>query len=196
MPTGYTAAIKDGIDFKTYGLSCARAFGALVMMRDEPSNAEIPDGFKPSEYSKNALQKAKEHFAKLNDLTKKGWEQMQKSEFDKQVEQYGISQKEEIDLLQKYHAMLNQAIEWRAPTEEHKELRAFMIKQIEDSIEWDCNHYSKGKYMPVLLPLDEYVSLKTEAALADIKYHNNAWAEEQERTDNRNKWIKDLRNSL
>ena len=34
MPTGYTADIKDGIDFKTYAMNCARAFGARVMLRE------------------------------------------------------------------------------------------------------------------------------------------------------------------
>jgi hypothetical protein len=30
MPTGYTSAIADGIEFKDFALRCARAFGALV----------------------------------------------------------------------------------------------------------------------------------------------------------------------
>jgi hypothetical protein len=36
MPTGYTAAIKDGISFEKFVWDCARGMGALVMMRDEP----------------------------------------------------------------------------------------------------------------------------------------------------------------
>lgn len=40
MPTGYTADIKDGIDFKTYAMNCARAFGACVMLRDEPGGGD------------------------------------------------------------------------------------------------------------------------------------------------------------
>lgn len=42
MPTGYTDAIKDGISFNQFILSCARAFGALITMRDEPSS--VPEG--------------------------------------------------------------------------------------------------------------------------------------------------------
>ena len=45
MPTGYTAGILEGETFEQYALQCAKAFGALVMMRDEPSDAPIPDQF-------------------------------------------------------------------------------------------------------------------------------------------------------
>ena len=37
MPTGYTDKIKDGITFKEYAMGCARAFGALITMRDNPA---------------------------------------------------------------------------------------------------------------------------------------------------------------
>jgi len=40
MPTGYTNCIKDGVTFEQFVWKCARAMGALVMMRDEPSNVD------------------------------------------------------------------------------------------------------------------------------------------------------------
>ena len=45
MPTGYTADIQDGkiTTLREYALSCARAFGALIMMRDDPHDAPIAD---------------------------------------------------------------------------------------------------------------------------------------------------------
>lgn len=37
MPTGYTASVQEGkvTEFRDFAMECARAFGALVMMRDE-----------------------------------------------------------------------------------------------------------------------------------------------------------------
>ena len=58
MPTGYTADIKDGISFQTYALNCARAFGACVMLRDEPGD-----------YHLKAMEKARNALAKLESLT-------------------------------------------------------------------------------------------------------------------------------
>ena len=66
MPTGYTADVMDGkvTDFKLFAMQCARAFGALVIMRDEPLNAEIPDEFSPSNYHFQELEQARERLAK------------------------------------------------------------------------------------------------------------------------------------
>ncbi len=63
MPTGYTADIAKGITFQQYAWSCARAFGALVMMRDEPSDAPIPEAFTPSDYHVKALAEARAKLA-------------------------------------------------------------------------------------------------------------------------------------
>jgi hypothetical protein len=68
MPTGYTAAIKDGISFQQFAMACARAFGALVMMRDEPSSAPIPD-FQPSNFHVEHLELARAELARLQALT-------------------------------------------------------------------------------------------------------------------------------
>ena len=50
MPSAYTAAVSDGIDFKTFVLRCARAMGACVSMRDDPLDVPIPERFEPSDY--------------------------------------------------------------------------------------------------------------------------------------------------
>jgi hypothetical protein len=43
MPTGYTYEIEDGsiTELNEYVWRCARAMGAMVMMRDKPSGARI-----------------------------------------------------------------------------------------------------------------------------------------------------------
>jgi RNA polymerase primary sigma factor len=48
MPTGYTAAIKDGISFEKFALQGARAFGALVTL-DEINPALPAEVFSPDE---------------------------------------------------------------------------------------------------------------------------------------------------
>ena len=59
MPTGYTAKLMEqGQTFPEFIMSCARAFGALIMMRDDPANAPIPEKFEPSDYHVRALKKA------------------------------------------------------------------------------------------------------------------------------------------
>lgn len=43
MPTGYTADLMEkGMEFKPFVLQCARAFGALITMRDDSLDAPSP----------------------------------------------------------------------------------------------------------------------------------------------------------
>lgn len=57
MPTGYTANIKNGITFEEFALDCARNFGALIIMRDEPKDAPIPEQFEASKHHEEATSK-------------------------------------------------------------------------------------------------------------------------------------------
>lgn len=67
MPTGYTADVADGkiTDFVEYALQCARAFGACIMLRDEPISSEIPE-FQPSDYNANALAEAEKTLSRFS----------------------------------------------------------------------------------------------------------------------------------
>ena len=65
MPTGYTAAVKDGITFEQFAWSCARAFGALIDMRDSPTGAPIPQRFEPSQYNAVEAEKASAEIERL-----------------------------------------------------------------------------------------------------------------------------------
>jgi hypothetical protein len=66
MPTGFTADICKGaeVSFEDFAMTCARAFGALYSMRDEPMDAPIPETFVASGYHADELEKAK---ARLGD---------------------------------------------------------------------------------------------------------------------------------
>lgn len=59
MPTGYTAGILDGTinDFPQFAKLWMRAFGATVMMRDEPLDKEW-EPRTPSDYHLKAIEKA------------------------------------------------------------------------------------------------------------------------------------------
>lgn len=66
MPTGYTVGIADGkiTTFEQYAMTCARAFGALVMMRDDPFDAPIPEEIKVADYYvTNAKEKSEAYDA-------------------------------------------------------------------------------------------------------------------------------------
>lgn len=64
MPTGYTAAITDkDISFEQFVWDCARAFGALVLQRDDAigSPIKLPE---PSPYNRDRLVEIKSEIEK------------------------------------------------------------------------------------------------------------------------------------
>ena len=195
MPTGYTAEVQKGISFDKYALNCARAFGALVTMRDEPSNKEIPEKLEPSDYHLKAKEKAENKLASLNGLTS---EDVSKKALDKfkADELYRADKlKEEAVIEARYNEMLTKAKSWVSPSKDHDKLKEFMVSQLEESIKFDCgsSYYEKPT---VKTTGDRWRSEQIEQANKDIAYHVKNYREEVERTDNRNEWINLLRNSI
>lgn len=194
MPTGYTADIPKGITFEQYAWSCARAFGALILMRDDPSDAPIPERFEPSEYNRNALADAKAKFAQLDTMSLSDAATAAQADYDAELARYATRKAERIDQLNKYDAMLAQVVKWEAPTPDHIKYREFMISQIRETIDWDCS--DKYDVAPVRLSGMEWLSTQIAEARRSMAYHEKEWAAEVERTNNRNAWIQALRDSL
>ncbi len=196
MPTGYTYNIIDGISFDTFALNCARAFGVCVELRDEPAGGEIiPEVFVPSTHNLDAANKAKEEFINISNMTY--LELKEKCDLE-----YEESEKNRIGWLNKrntqlsaYEKMLEEVFSWNPPTPEHNELKNFMIKQIEDSIKFDCNINYYNTPTERQTP-DEWLSERKSMLEQNIKYHLNAYNQEVERTNKKNAWISALRESL
>ena len=196
MPTGYTASIKGGIDFKTFALDCARAFGACVTLRDEPAGGDrIPAVFEPSEYHLKAAEAARSELAALetmgtSELESKATKEWENSEMHRQER---LAEKRK--LRGAYESMLSKVNSWTPPTMEHDGLKVFMQKQIRESIEWDCNeHYD---ITPAARVTGSEWATKRRAKLAlDIEYHEREHAAEVSRAEGRTAWVRALRDSL
>src|SRR5574341_660996 len=139
MPSGYTAAIADGITFEQFAMRCARAFGACATMRDDRADARIPDAFEPSDYHLKAQQSARDELAVLNAMTPEDAEHAAAAAWDKAETARLVRLQEYRDLRTKYEAMLVKVRAWTSPTPEHDGLRDFMCQQITQSIDFDCH---------------------------------------------------------
>lgn len=194
MPTGYTAPIADGISFEQFALSCARAFGALVTMRDEPASAPIPDRIEPSDYYQKSLEKAHETIERISAWTLEQVEAEYRDDFDKRVTAHAERLQRAADLRAKYTAMLLTVRAWTPPTPDHVEYKAFMEKQIEQSISFDCNTDYDEAPQPQLPNewLGDWLTDLRETVAHCEKKHR----EEVERAHQRTQWIRALRDSL
>lgn len=194
MPTGYTADIDKGITFKQFALSCARNFGALITMRDDPHDAEIPDEFTPdTDHYDEALAKAEARFVELASMTEAQAAEKAEAEYREGLRAAADRNAERQALRDKYEAMLLKVEQWTPPTPDHAGLKRFMREQITESIRFDCGYVTPD---PVLASPQEYIRAHKEQAIKDVEYYTQERQKEIERAAERTAWVKALRASL
>jgi hypothetical protein len=195
MPSGYTETLYKGDDqtFEQFVMQCARAFGALIELRDEP-HAEIPEKFEASPYERKRLDAAIGLVVEVRDRTDEEWAAAQEAE----IAEHNAHVREAIALAGerrvRYELMLAQVRAWKPPTEEHKGLHEFMVKQLEESIAFDCStrYLDEQRWVPV----PEYAQAKQDDAARELRRAEQSLVEAQERAAGRTAWVQDLRQSL
>lgn len=196
MPTGYTADVGDGkvTDFATFAMQCARAFGALITMRDEPSNAQIPDEFAPHDFHAKRLAEAKAELARLQALTV----DQQTAEADaahrSAVASWDRYEADKAAKRSRYETMLASVEAWRPPTADHAGMKKFMREQLTESIRFDCGPSYGAR--PVPRSRLQWYDDALAKARRDVEYHEAEHAKEVERAKSRTAWVKALRASL
>lgn len=193
MPTGYTHKIADGITFKEFAMDCARAFGACIDLRD--SSEPIPEKFEANtKYHEDAIALASKE---LNNLLALSDDQIHSLAFAANEKDYNDKiryWKNKQELKQKYLNMLDEVKAWEPPSSNHHEMKKFMMNQIIESIKFDCGKDEQ--------PVKEIVNPKewkkemVEHYTWSVNYHTEEMKKEIERVNDRNIWIKQLRESL
>lgn len=200
MATGYTADIKDGISFNKFVWRCARAFGALIHMRDH----SLGDKLSYPEYDnyyEEKLNAAKQELLEVKNTTD---EQILKEidiEFNKTQASLEAGLNEMIDLKSKYEKMLDQVNKWVPPSQDHVGLKKFMIEQITSSIEFDCSDDYINRRKAELLSLkkesiSKYKKNKIDHIKHDIEYYSKEHEKNVQNVESKIKWLNDLKESV
>lgn len=198
MPTGYTAAITETMQFREFAMKCARAFGALITMRDDPSDAPIPEEFKPDSYHADAIAKAEADLKELREMDDATKERRARSAFEAKSKQHVESLEESRATRRRYDRMLREVRDWTPPTPDHQGLKDFMIQQLEESIRFDCweEGDSEWRKPPKYLGPGDWWAQQVDQANRDVAYHTREQKAEEDRAAMRTKWVKELRGSL
>lgn len=197
MPTGYTADIENDISFDDFLLGCARAFGACLHQRDDNTKIK-PQLREVSTYHEDKLLETEAElgaFLTMNREQKEAVGQELKDEAINSTQEYLNSK---ITLKGKYETMLVKAQAWNPPTPDHNNLKQFMIDQINESINFDCNlkysieELSKYSNMSAL----DFYNDKVEKLQWSVKYHTEENEKEIQRVEEANRWISALYDSM
>ena len=198
MPTGYTCKVQDGTitDFREFALNCAKAFGACITLRDEPSGTPIPEKFEAhTSYHDESIQDAIVAMDEISGLSDEDCEKRAFEAFQSDVADYEKRAAEREEKRLRYKRMLAQVNGWEPPSSDHAELKSFMRKQLTESIDFDCGGKDHYTY-PDRETGKEWRDREFAAAERNVNYHTEQRDKELERTQTRNKWVADLRGSF
>lgn len=193
MPSGYTVDVANGkiTTLSEFALCCARGMGALIMMRDDPWDAPIPERFEPSRYHADKLDELGGELLRLRSLTPEQAVAEAEAERGKVQRSNKTYRVEKAAEAQRYRAMLAKVEAWEGAPEGIKE---FMLSQLRESVRFDGG----DPYQVPLPPADgtTWRADKLEEVEKDIAYHAKEHDQDVQRTELRNAWIAQLRASL
>lgn len=193
MPTGYTADVENGkiTELEPFVMRCARAFGALIHMRDDSLDTDIVEAT-PSDYHVKSLNEARTRLAVLETMPSDVAEAEASKAYDDTVKERDRYQARVDRENARYDAMLAKVREWTPPTSEHVKLKEFMVQQLTDS----KSKFYDDLYQPKRLSGAAWTKQAIATAKKDIAYHEKELAEDIARCNGRNEWLRQLRDSL
>ena len=197
MPTGLTALIADGdTSAKNFILRCARGFGALSFMRDEPLSAPIPETIPEETYYKECYERECKRLEELKAMTSEDihretqkWYEDVKTRFEKTIEH---------DLAEnaKYDAMIKKVEAWDCSINpDLQPLKNYALDQLRISKtdpEWAKHHLEE------IVPLSDeaWYRYEMESCLRDISHFKEKIEKDKQWRADCNRWLSDLRKSL
>lgn len=202
MYNGYVHTIIDkNQSFEEAIWTFARAFGALILMRDDPMDAPVPERFEPADYyPKKVMESQKEidGFLALTADEKESIRQKEIADYQAKADEALIEDQKEFDRL---NALLTEAYSWNPqPERDYSGIKSMVVETLEKAIKdnnpSDDNYYKEQirklqNLTPVEFALERELTLRRAVTSATTNLR-----EEQERVDGRNAWIKGLRESL
>ncbi len=203
MPTGYTGGIIDGkiTTFEEFAKLCIRNFGATLHMRDDPFDAEYKPAEVPSFYKDN-IEKYKRELEILRKTSDEDLLINEKIQINKDIVHYLETirkKKENCKILREFY---KKALQYKIPSDEHVNYKAFMVNQLKMTIEQDCNTEFYEKTLKELkerlnnLDVKKIREEKKVDLENDIKYYTKQYNEQKERIEKSNKWVEQVFESL
>ena len=201
MPTGYTAPVQDGsvTELADYALTCARGFGAMVLLRDSDQSLDATRRYveeqsyaEASGYYVDALRKSKERLVELRSMTDEQALAASQAAHDEVVASNQRSEEKRVAELARYEAMIAKVEAWEPPTDDHAELKTFMLDQLRQSVEFDCRPFSMPAPEVSLAWRDEEI----ERELRNVERYEAEIEKEAERNAGRIGWVTALLDSL
>lgn len=203
MPTEYTAKLYSGEEqsFEEFAIQCSRAFGAFSHMKDEPFYDNVPEMI-PFDLSfhHERISHALQLFVDFQNKSDYAIEVKMRQEYEYSLEKLQATVQRKKAAQQRYEAMLAKVESWNPPTEDHKNIKEFMIQQLKDSLASDCStEYEKREIQELQQnkeTVEQYRARQTEILKKNLDFAKEQLDKEIHSIQEKNQWILDFRKSL
>lgn len=197
MPTGYTAKLcNEDQSFTEFALTCARAFGACIMQRDDMY--EPPKLREKDTYLVDALAQAKKALAKMKKMSAERREAFGRRTINEDIQRCNEQIEEHRVTANRIKKMIAEVERWQPPSSDHTSLKSFMLEQLRTTLDHDgdASYYEKEKSRLLAMePIDMYND-HLKRAEWNVQYHAERLVKEEVRVDDANDWIIQLYDSL
>ncbi len=196
MPTGYTHKVASGeiTKFDEFVWDCARAFGAMITLRDTPMDGKQPEEFVADPYYGQKLADAKRRYDELRDMTAAEIEAARDKAQQEVIDAAERMAEKDRETRERYETMLSKVEAWEPPTSEHVALRDFMLSQLKQSIDFDC--HERPTVVKKLPPAMEWWEQELDKINGEIQRYRREVERENALVEGRNRWVKQLAGSL
>jgi len=197
MPTGYTACVVDkNVSFEEFVWGCARAMGAAISMRDDAMDAQIPEEFSANPFYLEKLQEAKKNLADLDAMSQEEQLAMARQNMEEEVAEL---KKYRLKILRddkRLNKMLRKVEAWTPPTADHEDFKKFMISQLKHSMTHGTDYPDYRLTDLAIKTAEERLSEGRKSYVKDVERFRDEYEQEVVRTQKRNAWLKNLRESV
>lgn len=195
MPTGYTAELcEKGQSFEEFIWRCARAFGACIMMRDDPLDKLPSLSPENDSFYAKEVQKYKNEVVRLGQMSDSELETLGLETLKTEIASYEESSlAHDLEQL-RLREMLTKVEAWNPPTEDHTKLKEFMIEQIKTS-QSDYSYQDSIVKLKAKTPKQRGMELLVHAREM-VERYSEELRKEIERNKDRLSWLTALHESV
>ena len=202
MPSGLTYKIHDGTDMslRDFALTCVRQLGAGYRVTDG-GEKEMPRDKAPvlevSDYhikQREAAEKELEHWLEVKNNPEE-CRRLYLKAHEKRADDNAEIEKDKLEIKARYQKMIGKVESWDVPSR-YDSLKDLMLRQLNQSIEWDCKPYSPSPAEEKVETVDEWIDGLIEHTKWSIDYHKEQYAKEQESIAETNAYIKGLYDAI
>lgn len=200
MPSGLTCRIYDGTDMSLRGfaLKCVTHFGAgycATEQGDKEMPLDKPPVIHMSSYHQEQLDKAKKEVEHWLEVEKNPEEldRLYNAELERRKQQKSRYSEDKSELKARYLLMISKVESWNVPVE-YASLKEFMLKKLNDSLDFDCKTYEL--YDDDFVSKEEWIKLMISTSCKDVNYHTDELENEKKRINEMNDYLVGLYSAI